>query len=1088
MTQDLYYVESGYLTPDSGYYVYTADAEAAVSSAATMAVTAGVIKDCVSTIVCQTTVAAVISHIHGADLVAFSNAAIATQITVIRGNNVALTSVFSAAIDGSRGIYVSAQADSTASISIANFRVRYSQAAHSAAFSLAADVSVVSGVVLKEAEANLSSAFTQTSITGKRQRFEIAQVVLSSQSTQAERTRDTTAIIVSQAIVIATVGIVKEVVSSQSNLFTSTVSASRTREFDSAVLSAFTPTLIVDAFKNSFAVLDTIASLSVQAETIKVATATTSSQFTTVVTAGIPRSATANFSSQFSLYADKDFGSLRPVEFVNNNVGSVIFTQAGETVNGRANTGQAKYGTHSIMFQTSESNLNRTISSATNYKNYWNIPASTPFAIEFWVYITADKLALADPALVWAGRSTADEVSIMSSADAWNIGYGDGTANQSQALHFTFFNVNTFSRQYLKQSGFPDNLDFDVWKHIAVNRDSNGVIRLWEDGGEIANVTYSGRIGVNDLSTKLHLGNTGFHSRPSGNANQFGVFIDEFSFRVGSSTISGLSSAIKGIPGSQRVLQHFDNNLVDDTSVVESGTAILASIVSQTVVAQKTVRAVASIASTATMTTLAVKNAEIILTAFGNAAVTTNGNRLRFADSNQSSAFTQSVEYLRVRFADSAQSSSFAQNASVVKTVSPAITTDAIFSELAAVAKTGAGFVQVDCVATMAATAVKTTRITEVFTSQFTQTTVAVKSVNTIVTISSQAALAATILRIRNQVLVYAVNSQLEAVVGEIEQFSIELTAVSSLLAETGGILQAFADFSSQASLTATILRIKDASSSLASEFTQTANTVNSKTLSASATLAAEATVTADVGTIKQSAITTDAIFSELVAVAKTGQGFITLDSQATLSAVITKTSGASAGIASQGTVVAVIGKLQTANSAISSSATFTASGTFVTTASANFSVAYTLVCNVVKTASAISLEASAGTLTALARADKRATAQLSVLAFELALGSRTQTAQATLTSTSTMVARIGGTFGFRSTLQGFAAEVAVIDVIHIDAKLTWMIFADDRDYSIQSENRTYSIVEEDRDYLIVRENREYAVTRELLTTELQGV
>ena len=118
MTQDLYYVESGYLTPDSGYYVYTADAEAAVSSAATMAVTAGVIKDCVSTIVCQTTVAAVISHIHGADLVAFSNAAIATQITVIRGNNVALTSVFSAAIDGSRGIYVSAQADSTASISI----------------------------------------------------------------------------------------------------------------------------------------------------------------------------------------------------------------------------------------------------------------------------------------------------------------------------------------------------------------------------------------------------------------------------------------------------------------------------------------------------------------------------------------------------------------------------------------------------------------------------------------------------------------------------------------------------------------------------------------------------------------------------------------------------------------------------------------------------------------------------------------------------------------------------------------------------------------------------------------------------------
>jgi hypothetical protein len=246
--------------------------------------------------------------------------------------------------------------------------------------------------------------------------------------------------------------------------------------------------------------------------------------------------------------------------------------------------------------------------------------------------------------------------------------------------------------------------------------------------------------------------------------------------------------------------------------------------------------------------------------------------------------------------------------------------------------------------------------------------------------------------------------------------------------------------------------------------------------------------LTADAGTIKQSAITTDAIFTELVAVAKTGQGFITLDSPATLSAVITKTSGASADIASQASVVANVSKLQIANAAITSQATFTVSGTFVTTATANITASATLSCQVVKTVDVISLEASAGTLVAQGSIIKQTSISMSALAFEVAVGNKTHLLQANITSQATMVARFGGTFGFRANLQGFAAEVAVIDIIHIDAKLTWMIFADDRDYSIQAENRTYSIVEEDRDYAIVLEDRTYAVPKELLTTELQGV
>jgi len=404
MTQDLYYVESGYLTPDAGYYVYTADAEAAVSSASTMAVTVGVIKDCVSTITCQTTVAAVISHIHGADLVAFSNAAIATEINVIRTTNIALTSVFSAAIDAVRGIYVSAQADSTATISIANSRVRTTEAAHSAAFALAADVSVISGVVIKEAEANLSSAFTQTSITGKRQRFEIAQVALSSQNTQAERTRDVLATLVSQSILVSTVGVVKEVVSSQSSEFTQSSSANRTRDASVSINGAFTPTLIADAFKNSLAVLDATSSLTVQSNVTVGYQADLSSQSTVIVQGSIYKLVAASFASEFNSivvgvkpsrvvgdptitsgagYSDltidtttKKFGAgslrfhSRPSYTSNNNI-----YVAGNTA---VSTSQKQFGAGSIFFDGTGDNISLDFS--TDYAF-----GSGDFTVECWI-------------------------------------------------------------------------------------------------------------------------------------------------------------------------------------------------------------------------------------------------------------------------------------------------------------------------------------------------------------------------------------------------------------------------------------------------------------------------------------------------------------------------------------------------------------------------------------------------------------------------------------------------------------------------------------------------------------------------------
>jgi hypothetical protein len=255
-------------------------------------------------------------------------------------------------------------------------------------------------------------------------------------------------------------------------------------------------------------------------------------------------------------------------------------------------------------------------------------------------------------------------------------------------------------------------------------------------------------------------------------------------------------------------------------------------------------------------------------------------------------------------------------------------------------------------------------------------------------------------------------------------------------------------------------------SSSQSSEFTQSTDSSRTRTLTSTQT----------------------AFASELIVIGKVGQGLIGLDVTATMTVSAEVTSGSVAYLSSQTQLTANNTILRLAESDLVVSATLIANAVSPKTFSASLTAVSTVACEISKITGFIALEAGSATLTADTSVIRRTEAHLDVLAFELAIGSRAQTAQAELVSTSSLTAGVGGTFGFRSAMSGFAAEVAVIDIIHIDAKLTWMIFADDRDYSIQSDTRVYSITAEDRDYSIESENREYAVTRELLTTELQGV
>lgn len=160
---DLYYYESGYFDPELGYFVYTADAGAAIASSSSLTASASVIRSGASAMSSTFTASTTISHIEGADLFAFSSAQMSITVSRLRNNNVQVTSAFTQTVTGSKFLYFSSSQTSAATVVADNSRVRYGQAATSAAFSLA-----ITGIVTKSVVSNQNSNFTLTANAGKQ--------------------------------------------------------------------------------------------------------------------------------------------------------------------------------------------------------------------------------------------------------------------------------------------------------------------------------------------------------------------------------------------------------------------------------------------------------------------------------------------------------------------------------------------------------------------------------------------------------------------------------------------------------------------------------------------------------------------------------------------------------------------------------------------------------------------------------------------------------------------------------------------------------------------------------------------------------
>jgi len=1188
MTQDLYYVDSGYLTPDSGYYVYTADAEAAVSSNATMTVAVGVIKSASSTISAVATITAVISHIEGADLVAFSNAAIATQITVIRATNVALTSVFSAAINGSRGIYVSAQADSTATIIISTTRIRVTEAAHSAAFSLAASVGkIVQGSVGSPSRTaktitvngNAAISATQSKFGGKSialdgtgdylsiatntdfgfgtgdftiegwfyktttttqwfidtrttttqtsvaiqsngagslrlfvngalvltnsinynnnawnhlaisrasgvTRFFINGVVSTTTYTDATNYGTTKPLVVGAQFNGTTAfnGYIDEIrVTKGVGRYTTTFTAPAaafTNDTNTVLLihgdtdisddpgagsglqAAFS--LACDATKiiggtvqEANADLSSLTSLSVTV--IKQANANAALSSSASVSAAAEKLVViqTTLTSTSELFVSRKAYGPRPHDLVNGNISAPTYY----------NTSISKFGSASFI-----GNGN------TGGKSSLRITQYEDYVIEAWIYPTT------------ADQTLTNIIGQPSFGGPW-------LELLSGALRFRVYLANPNDPDgSLLSTPFTDTVDLPLnqWNHILLVKSggTNGYLSIYKNGTRV----YATGDGVNPVFPYTYgytnLTNVSFFVKGSST-----VLVDEAMFVKDSSYGYDATQSSITVPTTVRLndntvtgLWHLNSNALDDTTLVQTATAAASAVTSVTATLTGPQRTSASLSAAASLSVVASKILGSSVSISSAASVSATALRIKSSSVSLSSASNLSIAPVVIRSISVTANSAFTETVVNSRTRNVAITTDAIFSELAAVVKIGNGLITLESSATLVAQVnVKTSTVVALNAAASMAVTARAIREFSLFSQDIDNFIICDVLRIRTSAVLLESSCNLTTVIGELFNVSANLTAVSSLEATSAGFINVSAALAGNATLTANNTRLKFGLASLSSLANLTADPDIVKV--AQANISAAASLNISPTAIKSAQTTLTAFVAELAAVVKIGQGLVTLNSSASLSAVATVVRKGQAQIQSQASVTATALRIKSFAAGITSAASVTSIVGVIKPAAAAVSAQATVTTTITRVKSATATLSSAVTQTTTALKIKSFTSQISSQATVTArITVAIVFVSANLTAVSTLSVTTNAGFSINLTAFSNAQLTATIDVIHINPKLTWMIFAEDREYSIQAENKVYSITAEDREYSIVNENREYAVTKELLTTELQGV
>ena len=859
---DLFYIEDGYI--DASYYGYLADAVVDLRGY----IESGYLDPdyytyygAVGTLTCSATVT------HGVTVEAygtwFSAATLTAAIGSIKPASISLSSAFTQTVTTSRTRIVASSLSSAASISATAIRARI-------------------------VASSLSSAAT-ISTTALRTR-----TVVSSQS--------------SAATVSISIGVVKTGTSALASAFTRYFTAVKTVSGVATFNGVFNPVLTVGIVKNSFALFNASASLA----TVSVKTARSSITLQTIASLNAQNARTRRYDSSLSSMATQSASAVKTTNITAtlNSTATLTVIIGSVKVNSVALTIRATLTTRKYFGSFRPRDLNRTqpnqqsllydtsikkfgaasFYGITNSYNYADalepvaagydlmlIPSKTEsFIWEFWFYSpTAGSSSVVNVGGFQIIISRQADVTLRSVRIRLTYTYSGGTS-------------------YYDFGGDRTGLTRNAWHHVAVIKNSS-YLSAYVDGTRLYGYSASSFPNINNNSQPWE----GYHDLAIvslGSDQQ--TRIDELNFQVGTTlgydpsqtTITLPTEARTNDTATTRFLYHFDNNVLDDLVATEIASATLASAVTITTTAIKSIRTTATLASAATISTTASRTQTASAILASAAAITTVGKVTKeFANISLASAATITASIGVIRQGVSVENTAFSSSFRCV-------------ARLAGVAS----LYSIATINTVIDNRTRTQSSSMSTSASISITASRTRTVNS--TLNTAASMVVNVGKLIDFASALATAAALTATTYRVKQADISLSAQATQTASadrTRGINSAL---SSSATITATAYRIKQAASALNTQATQSVSAV--KTTSAQAAFASSASAVITVTRTRNTSASLQFITSELTVAVKNATGTITLEARFTQSATAVKTARLTKTLSSSAAITLLGGKL----------------------------------------------------------------------------------------------------------------------------------------------------------------------------------
>jgi hypothetical protein len=572
---DQLYIELDYFTPEE-YYVYTAEAEVAITSQSTISCDAVKIVESAAEFTAEFTQTATISHIEGADLFAFSDAELAAVAARIRFFNLETLAAFDIATD--YGLIKQGASTEAAdfALAISAELSRGFDIAVSAAFSLTGDGDVIGAAT--EAAAELAAEFNCASVVN------VIRDISADTSSQFDVNSDSNKITDSNTAIdcqFTQTAIVDKIAGYEINSnsqFQTDITAERIRGLDSAVSAVTEFSAVISHIHGADLIVDGFATLTadVTVEYFGAAAIAAASTVTASLT-GIQ-----NFSSAFvastNIITSNYLGTGRPRHLTR--------------FSGGHSTDIKKFGTASftngVVQTTNNSVLARTLF----------IANTDAIFLGAWVYITAST-----------------NQNILEHLNYFSFSINNGRLRFAQTV---FLNNQATGQTSNAVETFPLN----TWVHIALSVSATN-ISVYVNGSNVAGLPANAqRLYPWYGSTFSDIGL--FRINPGST-----VFVDDVIYYVGNNGGVVPSQSTITVPTAAYVnninvsgLWHLDGDYLDDTSLLHIGSAALSSLTNLTAKLSGPVPAAAALSSQFTFAAAPGKNQELILLAFAESQVT----------------------------------------------------------------------------------------------------------------------------------------------------------------------------------------------------------------------------------------------------------------------------------------------------------------------------------------------------------------------------------------------------------------------------------------------------------------------------------